>query len=197
MDNGKVELKGLDKVLAILHPDVYKKAMATTLNRVGTHLKKITVEEVRQTYNVKNGSLKEKLEEQKANTGRLVWSMEVPKTKKLNLMSYMGTRKVSGGLSISVIKGKRTILKHAFIGNKGKTVFERIPDTQMKDKTTKYSHYKNGNRKKREKIRAMVGLSPSQMISEKLKDKKLEEAEKKIPDEFKHQFNFYIGNIKK
>lgn len=192
----KVKLTGLDEILVVLHPEVYEKAMATTLNRVGTHLKDQIIKEVRQTYNVKAGKLKSKLKEQKATTGRIVWSMEIPKSQKLNLMSFMGTRKVSSGISFSTVNGSRTVFRHAFIGNNGKTVFERIRGTQMTAKTTKYSHYKSGKRKKREQIKAVVGLSPSQMISEKLKDRKLEEAEKKIPKEFEHQFNFYLGKVK-
>ena len=196
MINIEIKLTGIDKLTAKLKPEIFKKAMVRTLNRAGVTIKKNIVREVRRNYNPKASALKIKLIERKANDSKLLWSLNVPDGKHLNIMSFNGTRVVSGGLSASTKKGSRFVLKHSFIGNNGRTVFERIKGTKMTTKTTKYSHYKNGERKKREKIKAVVGLSPSQMIEEGLKNKIMKETEKTIPGNFKRNLDFYFSKLK-
>ena len=171
-----VKLEGLDKVLAVLNPDIVTKATAATLNTLGEQLKTQTTKEVRQTYNVKASGLKSKLKTTKATWSNLKWSMEVPSDKRVNLIHF-GARKVATGVSVKILKdGDRKVIKGAFIGNKGKTVFKR-------------------KGKERLPIKTVTAMSPSQMISVKLRDKKIEEARKKAPEQFKKTFDFYISKI--
>jgi len=199
LDFEGVKLNGLDNVLKALHPKAYEKAIVRTLNELGTTIKKEIVQDVRKTYNVKAGYLKKRLPEKKANSSNMVWRMYVPRSKPLNLMAFSGTKVTPNGLRFKELQGGKThTIKKGFIGNGGKTAFVRISGTQMTDKTTKYSHSKKtGKRYKREKIRAAVGVSPSQMISEELSKRKMKEVEKKLPDTFKRNFDFYIGKIGK
>lgn len=171
-----VELKGLDKVLAVLNPDVVLKASARTLNELGSELKTDTVKEVRETYNVKASGLKSKLKTKNATFSNLKWTMEVPNDKRINLINF-GARKVKTGVSIKILnKGSRKVVKGAFIANQGKTVFQRKTKARLPIKT-------------------VTAMSPSQMISSKLRDRRIEEATRKAPKKFQHNFDYYIGKL--
>jgi hypothetical protein len=87
--------------------------------------------------------------------------MEVPSDKRVNLIHF-GARKVATGVSVKILKdGDRKVIKGAFIGNKGKTVFKR-------------------KGKERLPIKTVTAISPSQMISVKLRDKKIVEERKPL-----------------
>lgn len=176
MSNIKVELKGLDKVLAVMHPKVYRKALSRTLNELGSGIKTSTVKEVRETYNVKASGLKKKLKTKNSSDSNLKWTMEVPADSRINLINF-GARKVKTGVSIKIMKsGDRKVVKGAFIANKGKTVFQR--------KT-----------KNRLPIKTVTTMSPSQMISSRLKDRKIDDAKKKAQGKFQHNFDHLISNL--
>lgn len=169
-----IKLKGVDEVLAQLNTEAVKKATVRTVNELGSELKTQTVKETRKKYNISAARLKGKLKVRKANYSNMRWSMTIPRDKKLNLINF-AARQVKKGVSVKVLQsGGRKTVKGAFIANDGKTVFTR--------KT-----------KKRLPIKTVTGLSPSQMISNKLRDKKLEEIEKKAPKRFRQNFNFYIS----
>lgn len=169
----KLELKGIDKVLSMLEPSKTRKAVARTLNELGSNIQTQSVKEVRKIYNVKADGLKSKLEIKPANEWNLKWSMTVPGDKKLNLIHF-GARQVKKGVSVKVLtSGPRKVIKGAFIANGGNTVFKR-------------------KGKERLPIKTVTGLSPSQMISQRLRDRKLDEAQRKAPDVFKRNFNYYI-----
>ncbi len=170
------EVKGLDKVLAALNPDVVKKAAVRSLNDLGEQLKNQTVKEAREKYNVPSGTFKKKLKVKKANYSNMKWSMEIPGDRKMNLIHF-GARQVKKGVSVKVLKtGARKVVKGAFIANGGKTVFQR-------------------KGKERLPIKTVTALSPSQMISKGLRDRKLEEAKKKAPSQFKKNFDYYISKV--
>jgi len=171
--SGYIELKGLDKVLAALNPRATGKALARTLNEVGSELKTSTVKDVRTTYNVKASGLKRKLKTTNATYHNLKWTMDVPADKRINIINF-GARKVRTGVSIKIMnKGSRKVIKGAFIANSGKTVFQR-------------------KGKERLPLKTVTSMSPSQMISKALKDRKIDEAMRKVPNKFQKNFDFYI-----
>lgn len=170
----KMKLNGVDKLLATLNPTAAKKATVRTLNELGSNLKTQTVKETRKRYNIKARNLKSKLKVRKANYGNFKWTMDIPNSARPNLINFSAKR-VKTGVSIKVMNsGGRSVVKGAFIGNKGSTVFTR----KGKDRLP---------------IKTVSGLSPSQMISKGLRDRKLKEVEKKAPEVFRRNFDFYIS----
>ena len=171
----KLELKGIDKVLSVLEPSKTRKAVARTLNELGSKASTLLVKEVRQSYNIKARDLKNFIKVKRSNYGTLQYFMDI-KSKSLNVTRF-GAKKLkqNGYVSVKIKNstGRSNLVPAFFSNKKGNAVLTRIGKTQ--------------------EIKGISTLSIPQMFNQKI----LEKAEGMVGNEydrlFKKNFDFYIG----
>lgn len=171
----KLELKGIDKVLSVLEPSKTRKAVARTLNELGSKASTLLVKEVRQSYNIKARDLKNFIKVKRSNYGTLQYFMDI-KSKSLNVTRF-GAKKLKqkGYVSVKIKNstGRSNLVPAFFSNKKGNAVLTRIGKTQ--------------------EIKGISTLSIPQMFNQKI----LEKAEGMVGNEydrlFKKNFDFYIG----
>ena len=171
----KLELKGIDKVLSVLEPSKTRKAVARTLNELGSKASTLLVKEVRQSYNIKARDLKNFIKVKRSNYGTLQYFMDI-KSKSLNVTRF-GAKKLKqkGHVSVKIknTKARSTLVPAFFSNKKGNAVLTRIGKSQ--------------------EIKGISTLSIPQMFNQKI----LEKAEGMVGNEydrlFKKNFDFYIG----
>lgn len=171
----KLELKGIDKVLSVLEPSKTRKAVARTLNELGSKASTLLVKEVRQRYSIKAKDLKNFIKVKRSNYGTLQYFMDI-KSKSLNVTRF-GAKKLKqkGHVSVKIknTKARSTLVPAFFSNKKGNAVLTRIGKTQ--------------------EIKGISTLSIPQMFNQKI----LEKAEGMVGNEydrlFKKNFDFYIG----
>ena len=171
-----LKLDGMREIEAALNPQTHKKAMNRTLNDLGKKMQTATVKNVRSEYNVKSGEVKSHIKTRKSRYSKLKYSMEVS-GKVLNLMNF-SARQTRKGVTAKVKKaGGRKVVRGAFIGNKGRTVFKRVGKNRLP-------------------IKALKTLSVPQMFNEK----RLKEAEELIQKDYfvmyDRNFSFYSRSRK-
>lgn len=168
-----IKLEGMDKVVAKLRPDIYKKALNRTLNDVGAKAKTQATRAVRQRYNINAKTLKENMQVRRSRYNSLSYALQI-ESRRRNIINF-GARKVKKGVSVRVKKTSgRKVIKGAFIGNNGRTVFKRVKD-------------------KRLPIKALKTLSIPQMFNKEVMKEVDKDASSNFNKRFRHHFDFYIG----
>lgn len=170
-----IELKGLNKVLASLNPDVLKKATIRTLNDLGDKARTQITKEVRQSYNIKANEFKGFVKFKKAGSS-MTYEINV-RGSRLNAMRF-GAKKLKkkGKMSVYIKKetGRKVFKAPTFTAKNG-AVLTRIGKTQA--------------------VKPVQTLSVPQMLTKDI----IANADKMVVDEFSKRlesnFDFYISKI--
>lgn len=126
----------VQRKLDLLRSDVASKAAARAVNRTIEQARTAMSREIRQEFMVDARLLRERLRIKRATFYAGVLNvraaLEAPgRQRSANLIRF-GARETGIGVSIKIKRnGGRKTVRGAFIGNKGRTVFERVPGTKM------------------------------------------------------------------
>ena len=143
--NVRLDTSGAERVLRQLSQEVRDKAMAETLSKVADQGRTAMRREIAATFNLTQSDVKPKLYTRKPRrvSGQYVLQAEVYSVgrggrRSLNIIRFVerrvtlaeGRRRAkagTNGLYAKVLRaGSNKLLKGAFIGNRGRTVFRRI-----------------------------------------------------------------------
>lgn len=171
----EIKLEGIDKVLAVLHPRIYTKALNKTVNDIGSKVKTQTVKDVRKTYNITAKELKGFIKTKRSNYNKMSYVMDV-RSSRFNAMRFASKRlKKKGNVSIKIKKsGGRKILRPAFIAKNG-AVLTRKENSQ--------------------EIVPVITVSIPQMFNEKILKEANDMASNEFGKKLQDNFKFYIGDI--
>lgn len=127
----------VQRTLQRMQADVADKATARALNRTIDQARTAMVREIRAEYNLPASQVRERLRIKRASfragTLGLTAALESPsgKGRSLNVIRFQA-RQTRQGVTVRIRKtGGRPLIRSAFIGNKGRTVFTRQPGTTM------------------------------------------------------------------
>lgn len=190
-----------------------RSAIKSAINKVSVSAKALASSEIRNVYNVPKAVLDQRLEVLRARVENL--EAEIVFGGKSISLSYFGARQItssrsitrkkgefvskglfvgptrrgkdlSAGVSVEVIKGRRTLLKSTFMaqmksGHIG--VMERIPGKMMK-------------KKKKQAIREKAVVSIASMISKaEVYDHVVQKIDEDLEQKFLHELDYYLGRI--
>lgn len=123
-----------------MRTEVADKAMARALNRTMEQARTLMSREIRGEFNIAAAKVRDRLRIQrasfKAGALGLQAALESPaaKGRSLNVIAF-SARQTAAGVTVRIRKGGgRRLIRHAFIGNKGRTVFSRLADTTMRSR---------------------------------------------------------------
>lgn len=122
--------------LEALRAEVADRATARALNRTIEQARTAMSREIRQEFAVDAKTVREKLRIKRATFKAGVLGLQAAleadgRKRSANLIRF-GARMGATGLTVKIKRtGGRKRVANAFIGNKGRTVFERIPGTKM------------------------------------------------------------------
>lgn len=168
-----IKLEGIDKVVATLNPNIYKKSLNKTLNEIGRKVKTQSTKAVRAKYNIKAKTIKDNMQVKRSRYNDLSFALHIESGRR-NIIHF-GARQVKKGVGVRVKKTSgRKVMKGAFIGNKGRTVFKRVKDSRLP-------------------IKAIKTLSIPQMFNKETLKEVDKEASSSFNKRFKHNFEFYIS----
>ncbi len=172
----EVKLTGLDKALAVLHPEVYKKTLNRTVNNIGDKARTQMVKGVRSQYNIKAAELKKFMKFRKSRFSTMEYVIDV-RSSRFNAMRFAPKRlKQKGKMSVLIKKGQgRKTFKAATFTAKNGALLQRKGNTQ--------------------EIIGVKTLSVPQMFNKKTLKETDEMVSKEFGKKFQDNFNFYIGNI--
>jgi hypothetical protein len=155
------------KELRTLPAQVRDGAMASALNKTIEQGRTAAIREITSEYNVKAKYVRERLIMRRARRSDGAYSVTASlaggdgRKRAANIITF-GARQTSKGVSVSVRKGGgRKLIANAFIGNKGRTVFMRVPGTTMASRA-KYSGTKHA-----EQIKAVQTIDVPQMFTQR------------------------------
>ena len=126
----------VQRELQRLRQDVAKQATARALNRTIEQARTQMSREIRREYMVDTRFIGQRLRIKRATFfgGRLGLEAVLDaqdKPRSANVIRFKA-RKVRDGVSVKIKRrGGRQVIRNAFIGNKGRTVFSRVPGTKM------------------------------------------------------------------
>lgn len=121
------------------------------------------VREIRTEYAVQASYVRDRLRIKRATFFKGVLNVEAvldvqDKPRSANLIRFTA-RRTAAGVSVKIKRaGGRKVVRGAFIGNKGRTVFERIPGTRMASR-------EKGGAKHSERIKPMQTIDVPQMFN--------------------------------
>lgn len=114
-----------------LHDDVASKALASSVNKTLAQAKTEMSREIRREFKLTARKVGEKLFIKKASFKAGRFSIEGSLSSRgtngrraLNVINF-SAKQVGTGVSVAIRRGQRKVIKGAFIGNQGRTVFER------------------------------------------------------------------------
>lgn len=173
----RVELTGLDNVLAVMHPKVYQKSLNRTVNDIGSRVKTHGTKRVKETYNISAKEVKDEkfMKVRKSNFSNMSYYLDI-RSKRLNAKRF-GAKKLAkkGHVSVLIKKANgRKQLKRAFFAKSGALL--------ARDKNS-------------QKIRAVKSVSVAQMFNKKILKEMDELATKEFSPKFQSNFNHYIGKV--
>lgn len=126
----------VQRALDVVRREVAERALARSLNRAIEQARTQMGREIRSQYMVDSRFIRERLRIKRASLFGGVLSLEAvleaqEKPRSANLIRF-GARQTAEGVSVKIKRaGARRLVRGAFIGNKGRTVFERVPNTRM------------------------------------------------------------------
>ena len=172
----EIKLEGIDKVLAVLHPRIYTKALNKTVNDIGSKIKTQSVRDVRKTYNISAKELKSYMKIRRSRYSRMSYSMEVESNRRNAIHFSSRIMKKKGYASVRIKKTKgRSTLRNTFKSKDGKALLHRVGKTQ--------------------KIEAVQTISVPQMFNEKILKEANDMASNEFGKKLQDNFKFYIGDI--
>ena len=151
----------VQRALERLRDDVASKVMARAINRTMDQAKTAMSKENRAEFNVSAATVRERLRIKRASFrgGALGLSADLSAggRRSANVIRF-GAKQYGQGVSVKIKKrGARKTIKGTFIGNKGRTVFERVPGTTMRSR--------KGGGKHAEQIKPVQTIDVPQMFN--------------------------------
>lgn len=163
----KANFPDVYKTLRALPAEVRDGAMASSLNKAIEQARTAAIREITSEYNVKAKYVRERLIMRKARRADGAYFVSASlaggdgRKRAANIITF-GARQTSKGVTVSVRKGGgRKLIANAFIGNKGRTVFMRLPGATMASRA-KYSGTKHA-----EQIKAVQTIDVPQMFTQR------------------------------
>jgi hypothetical protein len=154
----------VQRALDSLQAEVGAKAAARAVNATIAQAKTAMVKEIRTEYVVPASYVRDRLRIKRATFFKGVLNVEAvldaqDKPRSANLIRFTA-RRTGAGVSVKIKRaGARKVVRGAFIGNKGRTVFERVPGTRMAGRKWGGKHG--------EKIRPVQTIDVPQMFNAK------------------------------
>lgn len=145
-----------------LHADVAKTATTRALNKAIEQARTQMSREIRKEFVIDARFVRQRLSIKRASFygGALMLEAALDASEKprsANLIRFKA-RKTGAGVTVKIkTTGGRKVVKGAFIGNKGRTVFERVPGTRMASRKWGGKHG--------EKIRPVQTIDVPQMFN--------------------------------
>jgi hypothetical protein len=137
----KADFAGVQKALNQLQADIAKTVTVRTVNRTTELARTAMSREIRAEYNITAAKVREKLVIKRASlkAGRFEVEAELlsrdprGKRRSVNLINFAARANRKGVVTVKVKKGgaRKRVGPRAFIGNKGRTVFERTSDKRL------------------------------------------------------------------
>jgi hypothetical protein len=166
-----------------LQENIGAKALARAVNSTMAQAKTSMSREIRSEFNISASKVSAALRVNKASykNGRYVIeaSLESPtkRGRSINVINF-SARQTSRGVSVLIKKGGgRKVLPHAFIGNNGRTVFERVGKARLP-------------------IKAVQTLDVAQMFNTKrINARVVKFMEDKFPEVFEREVKFAIDQF--
>lgn len=150
--------------LRTLHEDVARTVTARALNRAIEQARTQMSREIRQEFAVDARFVRERLSITKASLRAGAMYLEAAldareKPRSANLIRFKA-RKVADGVTVIIKRGGgRKLVRNAFIGNKGRTVFARVPGTTMRSRSA------SGGALRRQQIKPVQTIDVPQMFT--------------------------------
>ena len=126
----------VQRKLDMLRADIAAKAATRAINRTIEQAKTAMGRQIRSEFMVDTRFVAQRLRIKRATFFQGVLNISATldasaKTRSANVMRF-GARQTGQGVSVKIKRaGARKTVRGAFIGNKGRTVFERVPGTKM------------------------------------------------------------------
>lgn len=132
-DNFPDVQRQLNELQADIRQQVLVRAVNGTLAQGQTRMAK----EISTEFNIKSSDVKARMQVLKANYRNGLFSVEgtlqvtSKRGRSLNLINF-DAKKTRDGISVKILRnGGRKVIKGAFIGNQGRTVFQRVGKTRL------------------------------------------------------------------
>jgi hypothetical protein len=138
--------------------------LARSLNRTVEQARTLMSQRIRAEFNLSAAYVRERLSIKRAfaKSGQFSLAAELRggrgQRRSANVIAF-GARLGKGGVSVLIKRRGRKVIKGAFIGNKGRTVFERV------DNTTMGSRSQSKGAKHRQKIKPVQTIEVAQMFN--------------------------------
>lgn len=202
----KTDFSGIQKKLNQLKSDIGNKAMASALNKTVAIAKTDMSREIRREFKVSASYVRERLAITKATTRRglnFTASLRGTGKRSANIINFVErsislaqARKRGKGGTLNQLRvqikrgGGKKALAGAFIGNKGRTVFQRIPGTVAPGRS-KYAGTKYA-----ERIKAVRTIDIKQMFNtRRINAKVTKTIHKRFPEIFDREAQFYTNKF--
>ncbi len=181
----KTNFPDIQRKIDALQADVRAQALASAVNRTMEQARTQMIREITSEYAVKAGYVRERLRIKRASFKQGAFSIEAAligggkagAKRSANVIAF-GARQVSSGVSVKIKKvGARKVITGAFIGNKGRTVFQRVGS-------------------KRLPIKAVQTIDIGQMFNQRKINAAVVAAIKdKFPTIFEREAKFYVARF--
>jgi hypothetical protein len=172
----KTDFGGIQSQLKQLSIDLQRKVIPAALNKTIAKAQTTMIKEISSEFNIKQSEVRSNIRIQKANKRTANWYAVIDpyalgnRGRGLNVIRFMekkvalseAKRRVKSGtlseLRFQFKKGRSgKIIKGAFIGNNGRTVFERVPGEYMRSR--------KGNTKHSQAIKPVSMINVAQMFN--------------------------------
>lgn len=183
----------VQRELARLRSDVAQQATARALNRTIEQARTQMSREIRREYVVDTRFIGERLRIKRATffNGRLGLEAALDaqdKPRSANVIRF-AARKAKDGVTVKIKRGgPRQLIRNAFIGNKGRTVFARVPGTKMNSRRWGGKHG--------EQIEPVQTVDLPQMFNaRRIKAAVVAAMEARFPAIFERELAFVLGRF--
>jgi len=206
----KTDFAGVETALKRLQDDIGKRALASAMNKTVDLARTQMTREIAGEFNVTSGYVRERLRVRRAAAKGLVLQAELlggkgGRRRAANIIAFVEksaslaegrkrTKSGTHGIYVKIKKrgGKKllhgTHKQGAFIGNKGRTVFERVPGTTMGSR----SGGKAGS-KHAEQIAPVMTIDVAQMFNtRRINAVVVAMVKARFPDVFAREARFYV-----
>ena len=199
----KADFAGVQRALDRLQADVGRKALASALNKTVAKARTSMIKEIRTEFQVTATYVRQRLIISKAYaSGRLRLSASLAasnaKGRSANIVRFISKAQIKAGgrkrgkpatLRVRVKRGAYKPLAGAFIGNKGRTVFERVAGKQMRARPGKLNKHTQA-------IKAVRTIDVSQMFNtRRINARVLQVIRAELPRIFDNEAAFYIAKF--
>ena len=197
----EANFEGVQKKLKELQQDVAAKALASTVNKVLAKAKTAMSREIRAEFNLTASKVGEALRVNRASFKAGLFSIQgqlyspSKRGQSLNLINFSAKQtarsRKGGGLSVKIKRSTGTkILRGAFIGNQGRTVFSRTGEA----KRVMTKGFNKG--KLREPIKAKQTIAVAQMFNTRTINRKVVQfIEADLPRIFDNEVKYFTDRF--